>query len=864
VEALSYRFGSRILFVAAGQSAMGANDMLLKLQGRFTGRVEFTDTDVDKVVRRVILQKAPDKMAFLKERLTEVSGEISRHLQGTRLGAVPEDEDTMVADYPLLPTRRRFWEYVLRAIDRGGSAAQLRTQLRSVQEATKYVAEMPVGVVVPGDFIYEQQVTGMLHSGVLSRNLHETIESLKDGSPDGGLRYRLAALVFLIRQLEEANKDLGMRANAATLADLLVADLNKGSARLRTEVERVLKELVDEGVLQAVNGEYLLQGKVGAEWHQAYTVRVNRIKDETARIAEVRRQLLQEALQRRVGALAIVQGQAKVPRKGTFVYGQEVPDFSSGVIPMWVRDEWSVGSLKAAEEEAAACGQEDPVVHLLIPRKDAQAIKDEIIKMEAARETLDAKGVALTEDASLARAAIQARRDAAEEQLVRLFSGVLDDARVLMSGGLEITEADLKTSVEVALQTAAKRLFPEFDKGDGPWGLVVKRVSEGSGTALEVLGHQGDPREHRVCKEIMTFLGSNARKGAEIREHFKSPPFGWPQDAVDGSLMVLAQAGVVRVKLNGVDTPASQVTQDKLGKYSFALEHQGLTANQRMQLRKLLSDVGEQCKPNEEAEALARFLSKLIDAGKKAGGEPPRPAVPDLGAVQVLEGLYGNERLLAAWERREELRQLWHKWRADAEKIQERMSEWQRLETLARKGASLPEAVNATNQMRAIAENRDLLAEPDPIAPLITSVTGAMRQALEKAARDYAAALEKGVAGLKAAPEFQGLPSQTWDEVLDKCGLRPLRELKLGTEAEVIAAVEATPLATLSDRLDALRGRFDRVRKLLAEAVAPQVISYRPPQRLVSTVAEVESYVAEVREALLEAISEGNPVNIGW
>jgi hypothetical protein len=595
VEAFSSHFGSRVLFVAAGQSAMGATDMLLKLQGRFTGRVEFTDTDVDRVVRRVILQKAPDKRPFLQERLTEVSGEISRHLQGTKLGPVSEDADTMVADYPLLPTRRRFWEHALRAIDRGGSAAQLRTQLRSVQEATKYVGEMGVGVVVPGDFIYGQQVTGMLHSGALSKDLHETIEGLKDGSVDGGFEYRLTALVFLIRQLNETNKDLGVRANAATLADLLIANLNDGSAMLRSEVEQALTELAEKGVLQAVEGEYTLQGKVGAEWQQAYTSRVNRIRDETARIAAKRSSLLQDTLVRHVGNLSITQGEAKVPRRGQFVYGLEAPDLSTGFIPVWVRDEWSVGSLKAAEKEAAARGTEDPVVHLLIPKRDAQSIKDEIVKWEAAQETLDTKGIPTNEDAALARAGIQARHDVAEEELRRLMAGLLKDARVLVSGGNELQEADARSAVEAGLRVAVKRMFPKFDMADGNWGLVVQRASQGSGTALEALGYEGEVQDHRVCKEVLGYLGSSALKGSAVRDHFKSSPYGWPQDAVDGSLMVLARAGLLKVQLNGADASASQVTQDKLGKFSFAREHTVVTVTQKMELRKLLTDAGVPC-----------------------------------------------------------------------------------------------------------------------------------------------------------------------------------------------------------------------------------------------------------------------------
>lgn len=862
VEAVSSKFGSRVLFVAAGQSAMGATDNLLKLQGRFTGRVEFTDTDVDRVIRRVILQKAPDKRASLEKLLTDVSGEISRHLQGTKLAPVSEDADTMVADYPLLPTRRRFWEHVLRAIDRGGSAAQLRTQLRSVQEATKYVGEMPAGVVVPGDFIYDQQVTGMLHSGVLSKELHEAIEGLKDGSPDGGLKYRLTATVFLIKQLQETNKELGVRATAATLADLLVMNLNDGSAMLRSEVERLLQELADKGVLQSVDGEYLLQSREGSEWQQAYVSRVNRIKDETARIAAARSRLLQDALVRHVGNLAIVQGEAKVPRKGQFVYGQESPDISTGLIPVWVRDEWSVGSLKTAEEEAAARGSEDPVVHLLIPKKDAQSIKEEIVKMQAAQETLDAKGLATTDDGALARAAIQARLEAAEQQLQQLMAGLLRDARVLVSGGNEMTGAELKATVEAGLNVAVKRMFPKFDMGDGKWGLVVKHASEGSGTALDVMGYQGEAKDQKVCKEILGQL-TVAQKGAELRDHFKSPPFGWPQDAVDGSLMVLSRAGELRVQLNGVDALPSQVTQDRLGKFTFAREFTVVTAAHRLQLRRLVTEAGVPCKLNEEPEALARFLAALLVLAEKSGGVAPRPRVPDLTMVKSIENLSGNERLLVASEHIDELSTLWTEWDARAKKIEVRMAVWGRLQGLLEKGGLLTEAEDIAKQAQAISDDRVLLVDPDPISPLVTSMTDALRQAVRNGVEKYSAALDHGMNQLKSAPEFAVVPADTWTQVIQTCQLQSPPELLLGTEAEVIAAVDSTPLSAWSDRMDALPGRFGKARQLLSAAVAPKSISYAPPQRLLSTAEEAEAYVSEVRDALLKAIAAGNPVNVG-
>ena len=77
VEACSARFGSALLFLGTGQSALRASPLLGKLQDRFTVRVHLTDTDIETVVRSVVLRKRADKETELRDVLESVSGEIS-------------------------------------------------------------------------------------------------------------------------------------------------------------------------------------------------------------------------------------------------------------------------------------------------------------------------------------------------------------------------------------------------------------------------------------------------------------------------------------------------------------------------------------------------------------------------------------------------------------------------------------------------------------------------------------------------------------------------------------------------------------------------------------------------------------------
>ena len=268
VETCATQFGSHLLFVGTGQSALQANTELQKLQGRFSIPVTLSDVDVGKVVREVVLRKSQDKLAAVKKVLDASSGEIDRHLEGTKIGPQPRDVQDRVADYPILPVRRRLWERMLRSVDSAGTAGQLRTQLRIVHDTVREVAEKPLGTVAPADAIYWQVETEMQQSAILIRDMATRIKELDDGTEDGRLSSRLCALIFMIGKLERDEGPLatGVRATSHVLADLVVDDLTTESAPLRQKVPAVLEALVDEATLILVNGEYRLQTAESQEW----------------------------------------------------------------------------------------------------------------------------------------------------------------------------------------------------------------------------------------------------------------------------------------------------------------------------------------------------------------------------------------------------------------------------------------------------------------------------------------------------------------------------------------------------------------------------------------------------------------------
>jgi hypothetical protein len=299
-----------------------------------------------------------------------------------------------------------------------------------------------------------------------------------------------------------------------------------------------------------------------------------------------------------------------------------------------------------------------------------------------------------------------------------------------MAGGNEIVGMFMKDRVEEAARNALTRLYPQFDVADDPrWEKVVERAKKGDGNALDALGFKGDPEKHLVCAAILGFV-SAGRRGSEIRKQFSSGQYGWPQDAIDGALVLLSVTGHLRLTQNGQPFDPRQLDHSKIGICDFRTEHVTISAAQKLAVRKLFQAAQVGCKPGEETAAAPEFIAKVIEVAESAGGEAPRPEKPNLTTVNEIKALTGNEQLVQLYEKREVLTQNLTDWAKTAKAIQDRLPRWTSLNDLAGHAAKLPEADDARQQMQTIEDERQLLADPDPVAPLCDKLTQVMREKL--------------------------------------------------------------------------------------------------------------------------------------
>src|SRR5690554_24243 len=368
------KFKSKMLFVATGQSALSGMPNLQRLLGRFQITVQLSDTDVESVIRKVILRKKASARPHLEQVMQSHLGEISRQLRGTKIEHHRDDEKVMLADYPLLPVRRRFWERVLRIVDTTGTVSQLRNQLKVIHEAAQATADKPLGYVVPADFIYDQIAVNLLQTGVISKAVAENIGRLKAGDDTSKLKSRLLALILLIGKLPtDPIADCGVRATPDMLADLLIDDLNQGKDQIRTQVPELLQQLADEGLVMAmqtsVNTEYRLQTQESAQWYDTFRQEEANLRGNLQRVEHIRVDLLHKTLRNEISQVRLTQGKKVSEARQILISTEpELPRDAGEKIYAWIQDGWSMAD-KDFLSEARRRQAGDPTIFIYVPAR---------------------------------------------------------------------------------------------------------------------------------------------------------------------------------------------------------------------------------------------------------------------------------------------------------------------------------------------------------------------------------------------------------------------------------------------------------------------------------------------------------------
>lgn len=863
-ESLSKHFNGQLLFVGTGQSALSGMPNLQRLMGRFPVQVTLGDWDVENVTRKIILAKKSTAVPEVDRVWRDNLGEISRHLRGTKLEHVTDDEAFITADYPILPVRRRFWENVLRTIDATGTVAQLRSQLRVVHEAALETAELPLGHVVSGDFLYDQIAANLVSTAQLSREIFDSVQRFAAGDGPSQLKARLLKLIYLINKLPpEKAIAIGLKPTEDVLADLLVTDLKSGSSELRKTIPTLLDALQEKDhlvmALDGPNGaEYHLQTRESSAWYEEFRAQESQLKASPQNIEVKRADFFKARFRSVLTKVRAVQGLAPEVRTLAACFDESLPKDNDKALYLWIQDGWQTDE-KSVIAEARAKSAENPTLLAFMPAQSKTDLANAIVTLEAAKATLSRKGTPNTEEGRNAQRSMESRQRNAEKEIETLLNTLFAGVRVFQAGGQEVTQGnDLADRLNTAVKSSVIRLYREFDVADQKgWDKVLDEARKGNAEAMRAIGHLQEPKSHAVCQKVVSFLGAG-KKGAEIRDNFESPPYGWPRDTIDGALYILLTTGELKARdMAHRPVDAKSLERSKLTQAFFEPESVNISPVQKIRIRGLFQSLGVGCQPNEELLKAPILIAKLKELALCAGGPAPQPEPPRSDAIVALEQALGNGLLLELFSRAEALIALAKQWEQTAKLIKQRLPLWHQLDALLEHARALGPYVELKAEVGAITAQRSLLAEPDPVRPLLERTTDLLRQALNAKLDAYRAEYEQQMAQLDADSNWQKLDDAQLSELIRTHHIDAPARLDISTADKLADALDDCDLQRWIERTQALTTRFGAVRMDAAKLLKPNVVQVKLPQRTLNDAGEVTAWLMEVERLLLKAIEKG-------
>ncbi|MCB5286841.1 MAG: BREX system P-loop protein BrxC [Candidatus Cloacimonetes bacterium] len=857
IEACTKTIGGKLIIVATGQTAISGTANLKKLEGRFTIPIQLSDNDVDTVIRKVFLSKNPSAKSALDALYKNNIGELCRHLSGSSIAHKPDDEKYFAADYPILPVRRRFWEEVLRVLDQTGTDSQLRNQLSTIHKAIQTNIDRPLGHVISADYLYFDSAVKLLQGKLLPNKIFErTMLWIASDNADERLLARACGLIFLINKINSHNADIGIRALTETLADLLLEDITSDSSLLRSRLPKLLDGCA---LLMKVKDEYRIQTEESVAWNNEFLSQKSTLASSMQVIDSEREERIKQQYALLTKGMSIMQGVSKVPREVSLCHTAGHPEDHREKLYVWLRNGWSVDE-NSARVDAQQLGNDSPLITVYLAKKDSDAIRTNLIELKAAENTLRIKGNPATAEGVEARSAIETIKNTAELKLGELFQELFKEAKLIQAGGTEIGGTSFKASLETAIKNSLLRLYPKFSEADDSrWSRVYDKAMRGAPDALAALDYSGEPDGNPICKAILGYI-ANSKKGDEVRKHFDKAPYGWPRDAVDAGMVVLLVAGIIKAldERNQV-IELAKLERKNIGKAVLKIENVVLSAAQRIKIRRLYQSLGINCNSGDEYESSSDFIGKTLDLIEQSGGEAPQPIRQNTEAIEQIRLCTGNERLMAIHNSYDELSIMIVAAKELADNISIRLPNWELLTELLELSDDLNDIKIIRSQVEQIEEQRLLLADPDPVAPILAALSQSFRQELNRLKQDYDSAFSAGIENLDNDANWQALEQEQQEDIRkanlldEESGL----SLKLSDPKAIIHTLKKHPLSSIKDKIAALPARMSKAQEEAARILEPQTQVITLPIRTLKTTEDLELWLIEIKSLILETLSKG-------
>jgi hypothetical protein len=196
-------------------------------------------------------------------------------------------------------------------------------------------------------------------------------------------------------------------------------------------------------------------------------------------------------------------------------------------------------------------------------------------------------------------------------------------------------------------------------------------------------------------------------------------------------------------------------------------------------------------------------------------------------------------------------------WTQTAEAIGKRLPAWRQLDQLLRHAKTLGPYAALKAERDAIEAQRSLLAEPDPVRPLLDKTVDLLRHALKAKLDTFTKTHGQQQTHLHADADWVKLSNAQRSELSQVHHLAALPTVALGTPEQLQDALDDCDLDHWVSKTQALSSRFEAARHAAVQLLKPNVVHVALPKRTLNDEAELQAWLAEVETLLITKLKQG-------
>jgi CRP-like cAMP-binding protein len=278
----------------------------------------------------------------------------------------------------------------------------------------------------------------------------------------------------------------------------------------------------------------------------------------------------------------------------------------------------------------------------------------------------------------------------------------------------------------------------------------------------------------------------------------------------------------------------------------------------RLKVRGTLAKFNLKPKTNDEDGPLAAdFLKKLVEIGRRTGGEEPQPTPQSVVFIEDIQRRTGVEILAEMAARKADIDAAADAWPKLADLGDTRLAAWNDLHKLFDHAKSEPGAAAINADIEAIRTGRLLLESSDPLPPIRAKIAEILRRRLKETHEDHRQTFDREVKQLAASSVWSQLAPDKQAAILAEVGLREPDAVDVSTDATIAAALAERPIDSRRNAALAVPTLAGQALRKAAAAVEPTARSIAVEKTTLRDADEVREWAKRAESHLLEEVKKG-------